>query len=246
MKMKRAIWWLLLAGFPPALMLLVVATAGRPPGDEPVAVVTFILCPGVVCVLGVFLWATPWLSSELEGRSWVYPAVRPGGAWSVLFGKYLAAVAWTIPAGIVSSTLCVLILAKSNQVSMIWVQWRLVVLSCFAYAAVFTLIGTIAPKRAMVVGIFYTIAFEVVLTWVPAAVNLLTIQFRLRCLLVRWLGWDVSQIPGRNNPVFVAYFGDESWLWHFGVLAGTTACVLGAAAYLVKFRQFTAEAETDV
>lgn len=247
LKFKRGIWWLLLAGFPPALMLLIVSTNGRPPTEEPVALVTYVLCPGVVCMLGVFLWATPWLSSELEGRSWVYLAVRPGGAWSVLFGKYLAAVAWTIPAGLVSSALCVLIIADSNQVSMIWIQWRLVILSCFSYAAVFTFIGAAAPKRAMVVGIFFTIVFEVVLAWVPAAVNLLTIQFRLRCLLVRWLEWDKSVLPTMDqSPVFLAYFGDESAMWHFGVLAAMTVGLLAAAAYLVQFREFTAEAASDV
>ena len=63
LSIRRGVWWILLVSFPPLLMLLLVATAGRPPSEEPVALVTYVLCPGVVCMLGVFLWATPWLSS---------------------------------------------------------------------------------------------------------------------------------------------------------------------------------------
>ena len=243
--LKRGIWWILLTAFPPALMLLIVATGGRPPSNEPVSIVTYILCPGVVSILGVFLWATPWLSSELEGRSWVYLAVRPGGARAVLFGKYLAAVTWTIPAGLIASTLCVLILASSDWLSLIWIQWRLVVLSCCSYGAVFALIGTLFPKRAMVVGVFFTVLFEVVMALIPAAVNLLTVQFRLRCLFVRWLDWDASILP-RRDVVFVAYFGDQSAAWHLGILIAMTLGLLAAAAILVNTREFTAETESDV
>jgi ABC-type transport system involved in multi-copper enzyme maturation permease subunit len=241
----RAVWWFLLAMFPPALLLLIVVNQGRPPGYAPAAIVTFVLCPCVVCMLGVFLWATPWISSELEGRSWVYLAVRPGGAWSVLFGKYLVAVTWTLPAGLLASALSVLVIARTDYFNMIWIQWRLVTLSCFAYGAVFTLIGVMFPKRAMVVGVFFTIVFEVVLAWVPAAVNLMTIQFRLRCLLARWLGLDKTMVPS-GNPVLLAYFGDESAAWHFSVLMATTIGLLVAAAITVNRREFTAEAETDV
>lgn len=246
---KRGIWWMLLAAFPPALMLLILVTAGQPPSYEPVAVAAYVLCPGVVSMLGVFLWATPWLSSELEGRSWVYPAVRPGGKWSILFGKYFAAVAWTIPAGLVAATLAILILSPSDRFTVIWTMWKLVVASCFSYAAVFVLIGTLFPKRAMVFSIFYTLVMEVVLANIPAAVNLLTVQFRLRCLAVRWLEWDESMAPGRRgrpSPVFTAYFGDESAMWHVGVLAAMTLGFLAAAAFLVNYREFTSEAESDV
>ena len=62
----------------------------------------------------------------------------------------------------------------------------------------FTLIGVVFPKRAMVVGVFYTLAFEVFLAMIPAVVNLLTIQFRLRCLLVRWMNWDEPK-PTRQH-----------------------------------------------
>lgn len=247
LKFKRGIWWLLLTAFPPALMILIVSTAGRPPGSqlETVGLVSYVLCPGVVSILGVFLWATPWLSSELEGRSWVYPAVRPNGAWAVLFGKYLAAVIWTIPAGLIAATASILIISSSDYATLIATQSQLIVLSCFAYGALFALIGTLFPKRAMVSGIFITIVLEVILSSVPAAINMVTIQYRLRCLLVRMLGLDQSLAIGQN-PAYLAYFGDESMLWHFTMLLLYTVVLLALAAVFVRSREFTSDASSDV
>ena len=45
---------------------------------------------------------------------------------------------------------------------MYWVQWLLVTLSCFGYAAAFSLIGVMFPKRTMVFGVVYAILFELV------------------------------------------------------------------------------------
>ncbi len=50
----------------------------------------------------------PLVHAELEGRTWIYLAVRPRGRVSVLLGKYLTAVAWTTLAGWTSTTICVL------------------------------------------------------------------------------------------------------------------------------------------
>jgi hypothetical protein len=240
----RVVWWVILTAFPPVLLGLVRFNVGWPPSPEPVELVLYILCPGVVCMLGVFLWATPWLSSELEGRSWVYLAVRPHGALSVLLGKYLVAVTWTVPAGLIAATLGSLIGAETDVFRLIWVQWRLVVLSCLAYAAAFSLIGVLFPKRAMVIGVFYAIVIEVVLASIPAAVNLLTIQYRLRCLFVRWLDWD-ERLPD-TGPLFKAYLGEESAAWHQGVLIAMTIGLLVVSALVLRWREFTAESETDV
>lgn len=240
----RVAWWILLATFPPLLLGLIRFSLGRPPEPEPAELVVFILGPGVVCMLGVFLWATPWLSTELEGLSWVYLAVRPQGALAVLLGKYLVAVAWAIPAGLIATALGAAIIAESDVPQLIWVQWRLVVLSCLAYAAVFVLIGVLFPKRAMVLCVFYTIVFEVVLASIPAAVNLLTVQYRLRCLLVRWLGWEERLLD--SAPVFRAYFGDQSAAWHVSVLLLQTAIYLGIAALVLRWQEFTQSAATDV
>ncbi len=245
----RMAWWVLLTAFPPALLGLIRLTTGVTTGPMPgrpevAPIVVFALCPGVVCMMGVFLWATPAITSELEGRSWVYLAVRPHGALCVLIGKYLVAVTWTLPPGLIASTLSLVILAPEGLAHLVWVESGLVVLSCLAYAAVFTLIGVLFPKRTMVFGVFYALFFEVILSMIPAVVNTVTVQFRLRCLLVRWMDWDVGLI--NNNPAFQAYFGEESDWWHLGVLLAMTTGLLIAAALILRWRVFTTSTEADL
>ena len=241
----RLAWMAALMAFPPILSIFIRTTAQpeRLPPVEVAAIFVYVLSPCVACMMGVFLWATPALSTELEGRSWVYLAVRPHGPISVMLGKYLVAVSWTIPVGIVSATLAVVALGADQMVRMILVECALVVFSCVSYSAVFLLIGVIAPKRAMVLGIIYAIVFEMALALVPAAVNLLTVQYRLRCLLVRWMNMDVEMVE--NNPVFSEYFGDESAVWHVGALLAMTVFYLAATAALLHYREFTSASETD-
>jgi ABC-type transport system involved in multi-copper enzyme maturation permease subunit len=67
------------------------------------------LIPQVVCLLGLLLWATPNVHSELEGRTWIYLAVRPDGKAMVLLGKYLTAVAWSASACLLALTISVIV-----------------------------------------------------------------------------------------------------------------------------------------
>ncbi len=243
MTVPRFAWMLALACFPPVLLLIIRMAARSEPPIEVAAVLVYVLSPCVACMMGVFLWATPALSSELEGRSWIYLAVRPYGSLAVLLGKYLVAVTWSIPIGLVSSIVGSLVLMVHNPAKLMAVECGLVVLSCVAYSALFLLIGVIVPKRAMVSGIAYIILVEIFLAMVPAAVNLLTIQYRLRCLLVRWMEIGPSSV--RGNPVFIAYFGEEGALWHLGALMLFTAVCLVVAGLVLRYREFTAAAETE-
>ncbi len=242
----RIALWTALASFPPLLMGLVRYLEGVP-GDENnlgVPIVVYVLCPGVVSMLGVLLWASPAIASELEGRSWVYLAVRPRGASAVYLGKYLVAVAWTVPAACLAAAASARIMSPDNYLKLIAVEWPLIFLACLSYGAAFSLVGVLIPRRAMVACVCYTLASEVVLASVPAAVNLLTIQFRLRCLLVRWMQWDQSL--AEDNPVFLAYFGEESAAWHLGMLMALAMRMLVLGALVLRWKEFTSDAEGDV
>ncbi len=162
---------------------------------------------------------------------------------AVLLGKYLVAISWALPVGLVSATVGSYIIGSEQASRLAVVESGLAALSCLAYAAVFLLIGVIVPKRAMVAGIIYAVVFEAGAALIPAAVNLFTIQYRLRCILVRWMEMDVDS--ARGNPVFVAYFGNESAAWHVIVLLGMTVGYLIAAALLLRYREFTSAAETE-
>lgn len=244
--MTRMTLWALLACFPPLLLGLVRYNVGLLPARDVVAVpiALYVLCPGVVSMLGVLLWASPSIAAELEGRSWVYAAVRPRGALAVYLGKYLVAVAWTLPAACLAAAAAARIMAPDNYGQLMVVMWPLNGLSCLSYGAAYALIGVLFPKRAMVACVVYTIGSEVILATVPAAVNSLTIQFRLRCLLVRWMDWDRSL--ARDNPVFSEYFGRESAEWHLGALLVLAGGLLALGAWVLRWKEFTAEAEGDV
>ncbi|MCA9260749.1 MAG: hypothetical protein KDA61_16160 [Planctomycetales bacterium] len=250
---SRMSWWLALASFPPALLGLVRYLHGVelnvPEWFVPMLV--YVLCPGVVAMLGVFLWASPALASELEGRSWVYLAVRPQGGPAVVLGKYLVAVAWSAPAAVLSSAASLAIFNVNEFATYprdLWLEARLSVLSCVCYGAIFTLIGVVLPKRSMVIGIVYVAIFEVVLSTVPAAVNLATIQFRLRVLALQWIepaAADWNRIV-REVPILSMYDSPHSPAWHVGALLAMTAGVLALAVALLRVKEFTAESESDV
>jgi len=242
----RLLLWTALASFPPLLLGLVLYSVGPPPEEElfAVPIVVYVLCPGVVSMLGVLLWASPSIATEIEGRSWVYPAVRPHGALAVYLGKYLVAVAWTAPAACLAAAVATRMMSPENYREYLGVQWPLIGLSCLSYGAAYSLIGVLLPKRAMVACVFYTIASEVILSTVPAAVNMLTIQYRLRCLFVRWMQWEESL--AQSNPVFLAYFGEASAAWHLGVLLALTLGMLALGAVVLSWKEFTSETEGDV
>lgn len=239
----RLAWMAVLIAFPPFLLFLVRSTARSEPPQDIASILVFILSPCVACVMAVFLWATPVVSSELEGRSWVYLAVRPYGTRAVLLGKYLVAVSWSLPVGIISAALSVIVLLDEPPPRLLAIECALSTLSCISYSALFLLIGVVVPKRAMVAAIVYTFIGEVAFSTIPAAVNLFTIQFRLRCMLVRWMDFQPEMVNG--NPVYLAYFGEESAAWHAGVLLAMTAAYLLIASLLLRFREFTFAAETE-
>lgn len=241
--LPRLAWLVALAALPPTLLAVVRSAAGSDPPLEIAAVLVYALAPCLATMMSVFLWAAPAISAELEGRSWVYLAVRPHGPLGVLLGKYLVAVSWALPVGLISAIGGSLVLVSAGLERLIAVQCGLVVLSAVAYAAVFLLLGVIAPKRALVLGVIYAVFFEIGASLIPAAINLLTIQYRLRCLLVRGLELDIREID--RNPILRSYFGEESAVWHVGMLMLMTAGYLIAAAVLLKRREFASAPETE-
>ncbi len=163
----RMAWWAVLAVFPVFIIGLIRVTAQTNPPREFWAGFLFALFPMLVSILGALLWATPAISAELERRSWVYLAVRPNGGTAVLLGKYLAAVTWVIPPAVIGLTISVPLAATGDGWRLWWTMVRLVCLSCPAYTAVYLLLGTLLPRRAMVLAVAYTLIFELVISFVP-------------------------------------------------------------------------------
>lgn len=217
--------WLLISLFPVLLATVTwIRTEGTTP-DDVMVVVLFFLIVRVACVMGLLLWATPVINSEMEGRTWIYAATRPSGNTSLVLGKFLVAVLWSLTAGIVATTLAV---PASGIGDPLWTWWVLTVLVCFAvvaYGALFTLIGTLLQRRAMVVAILYIVMIEGALSLVPATINRFTVGYRLLSLLVDWMNLD----EGAESEQYEMLFTSTTATTHIAILLLYSLGVMTAA-----------------
>jgi len=241
---RIAIWGLLVA-FPIAIVTTMRTIATLEMGDrydpsqmsEPFGFTIYFLIPEVTCLLGLLLWATPAISTEIEGQTWIYLATRRAGRRMVLIGKYLTAVMWTASAAIVSASVCIAIAGDAGGMRMWVVMLVLSVLSCMVHAALYVLIGIISYRRTMVTAVVYTMLVEYGASFIPALINKLTINYRLRGLLADWMGFDSVRSQAEN------VFGSEPPETHLLVLFAITLALLGIALYRVERGEYPTQQE---
>jgi ABC-type transport system involved in multi-copper enzyme maturation permease subunit len=254
------LWWFVLAAFPVFIMAIIRMNAFPSSGHNPrieeeielrwrafAAWMLFALVPMLVTMLGTLLWTTPAISAELERRSWTYLAVRPNGGTAVLLGKYLAAVTWVLPPALVGLTIAVVV-AGLSDFSQAWQIWSslalLALLSAPAYAAIYLFLGVVLPRRAMVLAVAYTLIFELVVSFIPAVINKITVQYRLRSLAAEWC--DIA-FTGTNQVSSTAMqlIGTEPAWQQILTLIIQTVTLLGLAIGILRTSEFSATAETD-
>lgn len=238
----RMAGWSVLAFFPPGVMYLMKRQMDelkiQMPRPELWGMILFGLVVEVVCMLGLLLWVTPFVHAEMEARSWPYAAVRPRGRSTILLGKYLTGVIWTVPAAWTGLFLSVLIVWPPDAIRLIAVLTPLVLLSCLAYGAVYALFAVFIPKRAMVLAVAYSLVFEFLVTLIPAVVNQITVNYRLRSLLFVWMGW------WEDLPDAADVFLSRAPAWHHvAILLAGTATVLAIAGWILCNREYVREEE---
>ncbi len=227
--------WIVLVMFPVALITaLRLLDPGE--GDEQWGLTLYFLIE-VVCLLGLLLWATPAISTEIEGQTWIYLAMRRSGRSLVLLGKYLTAVIWTLSAALVSISACIAVMGSYGGFRLWSVMCIVAVLSCFAHASLYVLIGLLFYRRTMVTAVFYTLLIEWGMSWVPALANKLTINYRLRGLLADWMDWESV----RSNAEHI--FGREPASTHLLVLFAITISLLGVAMFRLGHSEFPTQQE---
>lgn len=223
--------------FPPAI----VAINLFGPGLEaaPVIIGVTVMMVGILAEL---LWATPIVHAELEGKTWLYLAVRPRGIVAVLLGKYLVAVLWTMAVCSIALTACVLLAALArfpNALQMWLVFLVLITLAAFAYAAIFALIGVVFHRRAMVFAMAYVIVFEVLVAQIPAVINQITVRHHLTALAVKWL--DFRYLGDEEVPEFILreMLGVQEPDWqNILTVAATAAIALAASMQIICSREY--------
>lgn len=231
--------WLLISLFPVVLATATwLRTEGTTP-DDVMVVVLFFLIVRVACVMGLLLWATPVINSEMEARTWIYAATRPAGNTSLVLGKFLVAVLWSLTAGIVATALAVPASGIGNPLWTWLVLTVLVFFAVVAYGALFTLIGTLLQRRAMVVAILYIVLIEGALSLVPATINRFTVGYRLLSLLVDWMNLD----EGSNSENYEMLFTSTAPTIHVAILLLYSLGVLAAAVLRARHGGYLTEPE---
>lgn len=226
-----------LAMFPPAMMAILLFGPSR--DAAPVIIGVTVMMVGILAEL---LWATPIIHAELESKTWLFLTTRPRGVLAVLLGKYLVAVLWTMAVCGLALVLCVLLAGAAGipgALRMGLVFSVLITLAAFAYAAVFSLIGVLFHRRAMVFAMAYVIFFEFLVAQVPAVINQFTIRHHLTALAVKWL--DFRRLGDEQVPDFILQdmLGAQDPDWqNIAMVVATTLVALAVSLYIACRREY--------
>ena len=201
---------------------------------------TMVFLVALVCLLMLLLWATPNVHSELEGKTWNFVVVRPGGRVACFLGKYLVAVMISFVTALISLSGCLLV--ANHFFAVEDPEYKLVCLAtvyglaCLVYGAIFSAIGTIFIKRAMVVGAGFLIGVEVFLSMLPALVSKFAMSYHLRETGLAWLGWFV---PEYSEETYRFEFGEAWPVWmHITCILVMTVVALLVGMIVITNRQY--------
>ncbi len=237
-----------LALFPPAMLSLLLfgakisnADGGAQMIDSAQFLAIFLIA--LVLLLGLLLWATPNVYSELEGKSWLFIACRPHGRTSIFLGKFMASVLVSLAICFIAISLCVLVIHHNNETIepiKLWLAMNFVyLLATLAYAAVFSLIGVVFVKRAMVVGAGFLIGFDVFLASLPGAlINRFTVRHHLQEIGIATMGWFFPT-PAGSESEYRFIYGQVWPTWiHVTLLLAATIFLLVAGVKVISYREY--------
>ncbi len=142
----------------------------------------YMLYPQVLCILASLIYGASLLAGEMEDKTLVYLFSRSQPRWKILFGKYLA-TALVLGVMIAGSMSISFLMAGSPVGARLWYALLATVFAaCFAYTALFALLGIALPRRSMTVGLIYAVLVEFLLSFVPALINQATVSYYLRSM----------------------------------------------------------------
>ena len=182
------------------LVLTVPLAALLPPGhveaEKTVYMIgLFFLLQVVAPIVGLIASAGV-LSDEVENRTVTYVFTRPVPRSALLLGRYLCVLV------LVSSLMAIAAVGVANVATMRSSMpvladgqaARLVLAAVLGGASYSLLLAGLSVffKRAMVIGIFYLVAFEVFLALVPGSAQKMSIQYYLRGIYTNLGGTEAS------------------------------------------------------
>ena len=237
-----------LALFPPVMLALLIAGAKISDADGGALMIESsqflaVFLTALVLLLGLLLWATPNVYSELEGKSWLFVASRPSGRSSIFLGKFMASVLVSLAICFTAATLCVLVIYYYNAATepiRFWISMCFVYfLATLIYAAVFSLIGVLFVKRAMVVGAGFLIGFDVFLATLPGAlINRFTVRHHLQEIGIATMGWFFPS-PAGSEKEYRMIYGQEWATWiHVTLILVVTVVLLVIGTKVISSREY--------
>jgi ABC-type transport system involved in multi-copper enzyme maturation permease subunit len=201
----------------------------------------------VVCILSLLLWATPNVYSELESRNWLFITTRPHGRTSLLLGKFLAAVLSATLVCFIAVALSCLIVALTvgrfrsdvmTELASFFPKFMVIAgVACVEYAAVFSLIGVLFQRRAMVIATVYALANELLLASVPALVSQFSVRYHLVGLTLGWLGWFLPTPKPDDEMIELVIAALPLWV-NLLVLALLPFFLLAVSIYVIRNREY--------
>jgi len=234
----RRIWlFLLLFVAPTALLLLVRHNDAHYEAEEAERVILFVLFFHAVIPLAALLFAASLVQDDVEEQTLTYFLIRPIPRWMIYVVK---AVGGALVASALASVFAALAMVAARWGEpgrdVDWLLQRagivaaLVSLGVLAYVAIFGCLGLLT-KRALSVGIFYILVFEVSLANIPFLLRYVTIIHHLRVLSIAWLGlnpadWaiDLAEAPSPSTSL--------------EVLLGASAFFIALGAWIFSTREF--------
>lgn len=199
----------------------------------------YLLYPQTVCILASLLYASTTLSNEIEGRTLTYLFTRPIPKWKIILGKYLGVAAAVGTFTLASVVLGFAAAGGPGGAASLWSFAKTALLAVLVYSAIFTLVGLIFPKRAMVTCLMLAVG-EFLLSFVPAIANMATVSHYIRSLAYHSLKAQVDLTgPAGLERDINRIIGDATPLQAYGVLAFMIALSLGLAALLIHTREYS-------
>ncbi len=231
--------WVALGTFPSLLIGLLRLEGGGAVEAVPMRFISYALVPQISCMLGLLLWATPAVSTELESQTWIYLTLRPHGRAGVALGKYVVAVLWTASYGVLSAVSVSLIGGLEDLLRQAATLIALVMLSSLCYAALFLFIGVTVYRRATVVAVVYSLVLEGLVSWIPATIHEITVSYRLRSLFAMWV--DIGEMLDEPNARIL--FSEQSAWLNVAALLCYALILLSLSIAIIRRREYPVQTE---
>lgn len=139
----------------------------------------------ILLPLTALIFATSALGGELEDRTLLYLTLKPVSRGAVVAAKLLAAGLVTLVLVEASLAATVLLAAQSANLGAVVLAG---VGGCVAYGSLFLLVGLLAPRRGLIVGFVYVIAWEGTLAGLSTGLATLSVRRYVQGALDAGLG----------------------------------------------------------